>query len=708
MWKKRAEQGTSEWRYRRWAVLFSMLLAVGLRFFRIDVQSFWDDEVATFRAAALTLRQIWTDIPIIDSNPPLIYTMLHFWRKFGESELGMRSMAALFGVAAIPVAYLALRRLIGDLRAAAAVLLLAVNPLAIYCGQETRYNTMVTFFVLLAVYSFIALIEEARWRNFFLLIISAALAIYSHYFAFFIIAALAVILAAHFGRVWKIFKQDTPVLRWLAMLAFYSRSAAIRTRALITAAFLVEGLKSHIRNLLWASLGLLIAGLTFVPFLKFFTVQLLRGVHWREPLSVVEVLQRIAIWLFVGHSVTAEPTYLNPLTWFNWSKTGNAGYSWYWLMLPLIVVAIYGMAHPVVGRKRMTLSILVLVPLGGVLVVSRLTPIFDPRYMLPFVPFVLGALAAGLVDLAQSRTRWLAAVLGLWLLTFTGFSLKDYYYSPRFWRQDWRGLAADLSQKAEPDAEILFYNFYTSLAFLHYWEKQPSRVPVQYLYVLEERFGPLDVKRRRIDTLLDGLTQDRRRVWLVDYHGYMDDPYDDVRQGLTHRKYVQLSNKCWMRGLWQYCLEHWSMREEDMLAALSDNVSFIGSGAPSPFQLIDGWYPGQGVPRWIGKEARIRFAKGSGPLRFYLKFFANLDYLGGPLSVQILVDDAEIGRISLDKNQMAEWWSDPLVLPSSNGPTVTLTIRPDRAFIPDRVRGDGDKSEKSLLVEQVSVSRALE
>ncbi|MHA1568514.1 MAG: glycosyltransferase family 39 protein, partial [Alphaproteobacteria bacterium] len=81
----------------RITLFVATLAAAFLRFFRIGVQSFWDDEVATFRAAALSLKQIWSDIPIIDANPPLIYTILHYWRALGENELGLRSLAALLG-----------------------------------------------------------------------------------------------------------------------------------------------------------------------------------------------------------------------------------------------------------------------------------------------------------------------------------------------------------------------------------------------------------------------------------------------------------------------------------------------------------------------------------------------------------------------------------------------------------------------------------
>ena len=681
-------------------------LAAALRFFRLDVQSFWDDEVATFRAAALTLRQIWTDIPIIDSNPPLIYTVLHFWRALGETELGLRSMAAVFGVLSIPLAYLVLRRLTGEFRAATAALLLAINPLAVYCGQETRYNTMVTFFSLALVWAFLNAVERATWTWALLLFAATALAMYSHYFSFFVIAAVVVLLFALALRGRRIALESAGPLSRLAMIGLQSRLFAVQAQATAIIASFAETMRRHFRGLALAGAGLLLAGLSFIPFLKYFAVQLLRGVHWREPLSVVEVLRRAMIWLFVGHSVTAAPTFVAPLA--HWAASHETIYGWllFSFVLPLVGLAVYGLLHRVPERRNFTLAVLVLIPLAGVLVVSRLSPIFDPRYMLPFVPFALGAAAAGLVDLFQRRRRCLAIILAAWLLALTGLSLKDYYYSPAHWRQDWRGLAKRVAAQSGPNDAVLFYNFYTSLAFLHYLDRQPQRPPVQYLYVLEERFGPLEVKRRRLKEVLDGLSAGRKGVWLIDYHGYMDDPYDDARRGLAERGYRMLSRECWMPGLWRYCLERWSAREIDWLSSLADRVSF-GAGEPSSYQLVSGWYGGEGPRRWIAAEARTRFRRPTSPARLHVRFFANGDFLGGPVTVRVMADGRPIGAINARGNEMVDWRSD-VFGPWPGESTMIVTLAPDRAFVPDRVRHDGDKSVKSLLVEEIALEPAHE
>jgi len=87
-----------------------------------------------------------------DIPPPLSYLLLHAWiQLFGDDEPVVRSLSVLFGVLAVPliygVAWQLLRRRLAGLLAA---LLLAVSPLHIWYGQETRMYALLTFLCLLS------------------------------------------------------------------------------------------------------------------------------------------------------------------------------------------------------------------------------------------------------------------------------------------------------------------------------------------------------------------------------------------------------------------------------------------------------------------------------------------------------------------------------------------------------------------------------
>src|SRR5204863_9249224 len=85
-----------------------------LRFLTLDVQSYWLDEVATVNILHKGFGDMVSAIASGESTPPLYYVVAWLWAKvFGTGEVGLRSLSALFGTAAIPLAYLLGRDLVG-------------------------------------------------------------------------------------------------------------------------------------------------------------------------------------------------------------------------------------------------------------------------------------------------------------------------------------------------------------------------------------------------------------------------------------------------------------------------------------------------------------------------------------------------------------------------------------------------------------------
>ena len=87
-----------------WTLLTALailLLAAGLRFYRLDAQSLWNDEGTS---AALALRDLGTIARNAsdDIHPPLYYWLLAGWvRLFGDSEFALRSLSALLGLSVV-------------------------------------------------------------------------------------------------------------------------------------------------------------------------------------------------------------------------------------------------------------------------------------------------------------------------------------------------------------------------------------------------------------------------------------------------------------------------------------------------------------------------------------------------------------------------------------------------------------------------------
>ena len=137
-----------------------LLLALVLRFHRLDAQSLWNDEGTSVAVAQRDLVTIARDAAH-DIHPPLYYWLLSGWvRLLGTSEAAVRSLSVLLGVALVALTY-ALGQLLrpqGERWAGlAATLFAAINPFQVYYSQEAR------MYMLLAVWSALAFYAALMW-----------------------------------------------------------------------------------------------------------------------------------------------------------------------------------------------------------------------------------------------------------------------------------------------------------------------------------------------------------------------------------------------------------------------------------------------------------------------------------------------------------------------------------------------------------------
>jgi mannosyltransferase len=174
-------------------------LAAALRFSTLHVQSYELDEAVTVGLLRHDLWGMLSQIPHSESTPPLFYLLAWPWAKlFGTGEAGLRSLSALLGTAAVPVAYLAGRELASRRAAVIVAALAATNPLLVWEGQEARSYALLTLTAALSLLFFARALRRGRdlplWST------SSVLALLSHYFAAFLILPEAVWLARARGR----------------------------------------------------------------------------------------------------------------------------------------------------------------------------------------------------------------------------------------------------------------------------------------------------------------------------------------------------------------------------------------------------------------------------------------------------------------------------------------------------------------------------
>jgi hypothetical protein len=188
-----------------WALLVGgaiVVLAAGVALRLTSTGPLWLDEAQSVDIARLPLPGLFTALRH-DGSPPLYYLLLHVWiRAFGQSTGAVRTLSSVFSILTLPVAYLAARRLAGTRVAQIAVLLLAASPYAVRYATETRMYSLETLLVCVAALVFPRAIEHPTRARLAGVTVVTALLAYTHYWALYLLATVAVGLAIR--RQWRV------------------------------------------------------------------------------------------------------------------------------------------------------------------------------------------------------------------------------------------------------------------------------------------------------------------------------------------------------------------------------------------------------------------------------------------------------------------------------------------------------------------------
>jgi 4-amino-4-deoxy-L-arabinose transferase-like glycosyltransferase len=175
------------------------IVAIGaaLRFATLDLQSYrYDEAVTVGRVLHPSLFSTFSAVSHSESTPPLYYLLAWFWsRPFGTGEFWMRSLSALAGTASILVVYLGAVALPLPRRAGLiAAALVAVSPVLIWFSQDARAYALVFLLTALSFLFFARARRRVGRRDLLWWAVFSSLALATHYFAGFVVAAEAVVL----------------------------------------------------------------------------------------------------------------------------------------------------------------------------------------------------------------------------------------------------------------------------------------------------------------------------------------------------------------------------------------------------------------------------------------------------------------------------------------------------------------------------------
>ncbi|MHB8262296.1 MAG: glycosyltransferase family 39 protein [Acidimicrobiales bacterium] len=181
--------------------------AILLRFWtRSDL---WLDEALTVNIAHLPVSQIPAALRR-DGAPPLYYVLLHYWMDvLGTSNLAARSLAGLFGVATLPVAWACGKRIGGRVAAWGTVLLLAVSPFAIYYDTEARMYSLVVLLTGLGFLAVDRVLRKPTALNLAAVALVTAALLYTQYWALYLVGVVGLWLLYRAFAAGKDTDKDT-------------------------------------------------------------------------------------------------------------------------------------------------------------------------------------------------------------------------------------------------------------------------------------------------------------------------------------------------------------------------------------------------------------------------------------------------------------------------------------------------------------------
>ncbi len=410
--------------WRTLLLLAILALALGLRLYGLDAQSFWNDEGTSVALAGRDLATITANASH-DIHPPLYYFLLHYWVGVaGTSEFAARALSAAIGTLAVGATYALARRLLSVRAALPAALLAALSPFQVYYSQEARMYILATLMGLLLALAAHDLLAawaagERRlisWRAGLLLLAGAA-TLYTHYYG------ATLLLAVNLGFVaW-----------WLAQ-----------------GRRLTSPLGSVWR---WAALQALILA-AFLPWLRLAWHTLATWPSVSAPFSLGELALNLMAVLPLG--ITVEMNTLTHLVGLG-----------LWALAALGAIGFWRGADAPRGHWRtLLLAAYLLVPLGFMYLASLQRPMYNPKFLLLATPALhvlqaggLAAIGGQYAAVAPPRRRIIGAALATLLLggaiAASGYALQRLYCDPRYARDDYRGAVRYIAAAAGPEAAIL-------------------------------------------------------------------------------------------------------------------------------------------------------------------------------------------------------------------------------------------------------------
>jgi hypothetical protein len=181
---------------------FGLAFAVvgGLFFYFYTRSDMWLDEALSVNIARVPFSDL-VDALKHDGAPPLYYVLLHLWTGvFGTSDEAVRALSGVCMLGAVVATWFAARRIGGTALAWIAAVVMLSNPYAIRYATEARMYALIVLLVACGVLAFQRMVESPTAGRAAVFGLIIALALYTQYWSFYLLAVVVVLLV---WMVWR-------------------------------------------------------------------------------------------------------------------------------------------------------------------------------------------------------------------------------------------------------------------------------------------------------------------------------------------------------------------------------------------------------------------------------------------------------------------------------------------------------------------------
>ncbi len=475
-------------------LLLILLLAFGLRFYRLDAQSLWNDEGTSVAVAQRDLATI-ADDAASDIHPPLYYWLLSVWvRLFGVEEAAVRSLSALLGVILVALTYGLGRLLVGRWVGLVAALLAAIHPFQVYYSQEARMYMLLAVLTAGAMLALVRIVGRGSWAAWGALVFLEASGLYTHYSFAFIVVALNVAYALWLLLTWRRVAVIGRLLHWV--------------------------------------LSQVAVGVLYLPWVPTAIQQV---TTWPSPSQATGLLPALAgtwRWLVFGPTIETEVVIVPLLVAALVALVGLMGLGMGWM----------GKSVPHRGWSTGLLALWLGLPVLLMLALGLYREAYL-KFLLVATPALTLLLACGLLAsppakarIASIASRTAQLLAALCLVVPNAVALQNYTADPSYARDNYRDLVAQIQALGRPGDAILLNAPGQQEVFAYYYGDLGGGLPVTPLP--ESR--PLDPEAT--EAALLKLAQPGARVFAVLWATDESDPERFIEGWLDSHAYKALDS----------------------------------------------------------------------------------------------------------------------------------------------------------------------